>query len=55
MQYKNKTTELYTIVTFDAANSIKVAAKVKNENVYVEIKDLHQIAKEFKVHKHCYQ
>ena len=55
VQYKNKRTDLYTIVTFDAANSIKVAAKVKNENVCVEIKDLHLIAKEFKVRKHCYQ
>ena len=55
MQYKNKRTEPYTIVTFVAANSIKAAAKVKNENLYIEIKDLDLIAKEFKVHKHCYQ
>ena len=55
VQYKNKRTESYTIVTFDAANSIKAAAKVKNENLYVEIKDLDLIAKEFRVHKHCYQ
>ena len=55
VQCKNKRTEPYTIVNFDAANSIKAAAKVKNENLYVEIKDLDLIAKEFKVHKHCYQ
>ena len=36
VQYKNKRTEPYTI---DAANSIKAAAKVKNENLYAEIKD----------------
>ena len=53
--YKNKRTEPYTIVTFNAANSIKAAAKVKKENLYVEIKDLDLTAKEFKVHKHCYQ
>ena len=30
-------------------------SKVKNTNLYVEIKDLDLIAKEFKLHKHCYQ
>ena len=55
MQYKNKRTESYTIVTFEPANSIKAAANVKNANLYVEIKDLDLIAKEFKLHKHCYQ
>ena len=55
MHYKNKRTEPYTILTFDAANSIKGEAKVKNENLYVEIKDLDLVTKEFKMHKHCYQ
>ena len=54
LQYKNKRTEPYTVVTFDAASSTKAAAKVKNENLYVEIKDLDLIAKEFKVHRYCY-
>ena len=27
----------------------------KNENLHVKIKDLDLIAKEFKVHKHCYK
>ena len=52
--YKNKRTEPYNKVTFDAANSTKAAANVKNENLYVEIKDLDLTAKGFKVHKHCY-
>ena len=52
--YKNKRTEPYNIETFDAANSTKAAANVKNENLYVEIKDLDLTAKGFKVHKHCY-
>ena len=39
VQYKKKRAEPYTIVTFDAANSIKAAAKVKSENLYAEIKD----------------
>ena len=55
MQYKNKTTESYTTVTFEPANSIKAVAKVKNANLYVEIEELDLIAKEFKLHKHCYQ
>ena len=55
MHYKNKRTEPYTILTFDAANSIKGEAKVKNENLYVEIKDLDLVTKEFRMHKHCYQ
>ena len=55
MEYRNKRTERYTIITFDGANLIKAVAKVKNESLYVEIKDLDLIAKEFKVHKHCYQ
>ena len=55
MEYRNKRTERYTIITFDGANLIKAVAKVKNESLYVEIKDLDLIAKEFKLHKHCYQ
>ena len=55
MQYRNKKTEPYTIITFDGANLIKAVAEVKNENLYVEIKDFDLTAKEFKVHKHCYQ
>ena len=50
VQYKSKKYELYA-----AKNTIKAAAKAKNEMFYKEIKDLDLIAKEFKVHKHCYQ
>ena len=55
MEYRNKRTERYTIITFDGANLIKAVAKVKNESLYVEIKDLGLIAKEFKEHKHFSQ
>ena len=39
----------------DAQRTIKDAAKVKNEKLYTEIHHLDLIAKEFKVHQHCYQ
>ena len=55
VQYKSKKYEPYQITTYAAENTIKAAAKAKNEMLYKEIKDLDLIAKEFKVHKHCYQ
>lgn len=53
--YKRKMYEPRKIVTYNAENSIKAAAEVKNANLYAEIKDLDLISKEFKVHKHCYR
>ena len=55
IQHQRKKYEPYTITTFNAATSIKAAAKSKNEKLYKEIVDLDLIAKEFKVHKTCYQ
>ena len=45
----------YKIATYTAENTIKAAAKDKNEKFYNEIKDLDLIEKEFKFHRHCYQ
>ena len=55
LQYKNKRYVPYTIATFNAAESIKAAAKVKNETLFNEIEHLDLIAKEFKVHHVCYK
>ena len=46
----------YSIKTFNVVNAIKAAAAtVKNTKVYDEVRDLSLIAREFKIHKHCYQ
>lgn len=55
VQHKNKKYEPYKIATYDAQRTIKAAAKDKNEKLYAEIESLDLIAKEFKVHQHCYQ
>ena len=55
IQFKRTKYVPYKIETHDAEMTIKAAAKDKNETLYNEIKDLDLIAKEFKVHKHCYQ
>ena len=52
--HKDKNYEPHKI-TFDAERSINASAQVKNESLYVEIKDLDLISKEFKVHSHCYR
>ena len=49
VQYRNKRYEPYQIVTEDAQRKIKVAAKVKDQNLYAEINHLDLIAREFKV------
>jgi len=55
VQYKTKKYEPYKITTIDAQRTIKAAARVKDEKLYAEIQHLDLIAKEFKVHMHCYQ
>ena len=55
VQYNTKKYEPYTITTQNAENTIKAAVKDKDETLYINIKDLDLIAKEFKVHSHCYQ
>ena len=55
VQYKNKKYEPYKIATYDASKTIKAAAKDKNDKLFKEIEQLDLIAKQFKVHKHCYQ
>ena len=42
-----------TIVSFQAQDIIKAAAKVKDQEMHNEIEDLDLIAKEFKMHDHC--
>jgi len=55
IQHLTKKYEPYTITTYNAATSIKTAAKNKNQKLYQEIEHLDLIAKEFKVHKTCYK
>jgi hypothetical protein len=45
VQHKSKKYEPYQITTFAAQTTIKAAAKVKNEKLYNEIKDIDLIAK----------
>ena len=44
-----------TISTYSAVNTIMFAAKFKDESLFIEIKDLCLIAKEFKYHELCYR
>ena len=55
IQHRNKKCEPYKISTFNTATTIKAAAREKNKTLFEEVKDLDLIAKEFKVHKMCYQ
>ena len=55
VQHKNKKFEPYKITTKNAQSAIKNAAKATDETLYIEISNLDLIAKEFKVHEHCYQ
>ena len=55
VQYKGKKVSPCQITTYDADKSIKAAAKGKANEMYVELKDLCLIAKEFKYHVHCYK
>ena len=45
----------YSIQTLNVVNAIKAAVAVKNIKLYDEVKYLDLIAREFKVHKYCYQ
>lgn len=55
VQRKSERYKSYITTTYTDENTIKAAAKGKNETFYTEIKDLDLIAKKFKFHKHCYQ
>ena len=55
VQFKNKKYEPYLISTYATEATIKAAANDKNDKLYHEIEHLDLIAKEFKVHKQCYQ
>jgi len=55
VQHNRQKVVPYKIVTKDAQNSIKAAAKTKNNQLHAEIESLDLIAKEFKVHAHCYK
>ena len=54
IQIKNVRSTPYKITSFDAASSIKRAAKAKDPSHYCEIENVDLIAKEYKVHKTCY-
>ena len=55
VQHRNKKFEPYKIATYDTQRTIKAAANAKDKKLYSEIESLDLIAKEFKVHAHCYQ
>ena len=42
-----------TITSFQPQETIKAAAKAKDQDMYNEIEDLDLIAEEFKMHDHC--
>lgn len=55
VQSKGKKVLPVQIATNDAVSTIKAAAQAKNEEMYMEIKDIDLFAKEFKTHDHCYR
>ena len=55
VQYKGKKLLPVKIAATDAVDSVKAAARAKNMEMYLEIKDLCLFAKEFKTHVHCYK
>ena len=55
MQYKSKKFEPYKIATYDTERTLKAAAKATDQKLHAEISSFDLIAKEFKVHAHCYQ
>ena len=54
VQHKGKKVNLVQILTHDASETIKAAAKAKDNEMYLELKDLCLIAKELRYHDHCY-
>lgn len=55
VQYKGKKVSPITIPTKIAEETIQKAAKLANDNLYIQICDQDLIAKEFKYHRHCYR
>ena len=54
VQHKDKKVNLVQILTHDASETIKAAAKAKDNEMYLELKDLCLIAMELRYHDHCY-
>ena len=54
VQHKGKKINLVQIITHDASETIKAAAKAKDNEMYLELKDLCLIVKELRYHDHCY-
>ena len=52
IQYKGKKVTPVTITSFQGQETIKAAAKAKDQDMYNGIEDLELIAKEFKMHDH---
>ena len=55
VQHRNKRYNPYKITCFDTASRTKSTAETNNPALYNETADLDLIAKEFKVHEHCYK
>ena len=55
VQHKAEKYKPCKIRTYTVENTVKAAAKDKNEKFYSEIKNLDLITKKFKFHKHYYQ
>ena len=53
IQYKGKKITPVTITSFQAQETIKAAAKTKDQDMYNEFEDLDLIPKEFKMLGHC--
>ena len=53
VQFQGKKVTPSTISTYDAEKSFKEDAEEKDKVLFIEIKDLDLIAKEFKFHEHC--
>jgi len=55
VKYNGKKVEPSTIATYDAERNIKNAARQRDGQLYLDIKDVDLISKEFKYHRHCYR
>ena len=55
VQFRGKKVIPVMIEIDEAEDTIKATAKLKNPNLYFEIKDVDLFPKEFKAHVHCYR
>ena len=54
VQHKGRKVNLVRILNHDVSEAVKAAAKAKDNEMYLELKDICLTAKELRYHDHCY-